>query len=156
MHEGAVSKLMCGAFVFLCASQSLSAPVLMLPVQVDEIGDCKGGEKSYDLRRVMILANKSIDIVDDTGRDRVSINGDEVNIEALASKQGAYVVKLPYKIENGANLDIEASLAFLNGELLVYWKETLQHHIFKQGLFRITGQRLEFVCEGRGGVTASH
>jgi hypothetical protein len=39
---------------------------------------------------------------------------------------------------------------------VLYWRETFQHRIYGQGLFRVVGQSLEPFCEGRAGVQASN
>ncbi len=51
----------------------------------------------------------------------------------------------------GASADVELKLGLYEQQIVLYWRETYRHRIYRQGLFRFEGQALVPMCEGEGG-----
>lgn len=136
-----------------------SVPVTSVPegeLEIDPVGSCAAGGKRFDLRRVMFLENRSIDIDGPDGPLRISLDEDSINIEALGGKarRSTYVNKIPYEI--GDDVDVQLKLALHDGKLVLYWKESFLYRTYRQGMFSIVGQDIAFLCEGNGGSWRSH
>lgn len=123
---------------------------------LDPIGTCEGGGRSYDLRRMLRLQNRSIDIDGPNGVLRVSIEKEMVNIQSVERSRArdVYGTNIGYQVRPDRDLDVELTLGYLNSELVLYWKETFQNRIYEQGIFRINRERIEFLCSGRGGIAS--
>jgi len=123
--------------------------------RLDPLGNCEGNGASFDLRRLMLIENRSIRMEGAHGELQVSVNREQVRIDAVrdGSAQPVYSTNIGYAAEPHGDLDVELKLGYLDGAPIVYWKETFQNRIYRQGLFRIVGERVEQLCAGRGGIT---
>jgi hypothetical protein len=88
-------------------------------------------------------------------RLRVTLDGETVRIEnlRLGRAHGFYYTNIGGEVEPDHDLDVDLRFARLARQTLIYWKETYQHKIYRQGLFRIVGEHVESLCQGRGGIT---
>ena len=133
------------------------APEVVVPsIPPPRVGNCVAREgTSFDLGKLLFLKTDSVIVERPLETLRISIKGERVEIEDLRSRQeGAYVTNIAGEVEPKVDLDVELKLAMMTGSLVVYWKETYQHRIYRQGLFRFVNGRPAAVCEGRGGSTS--
>lgn len=118
-------------------------------------GTCVTSDGAVDLRRVLFLENRSIDISDHGTPRRVTLVRESVTVQNLVD-QTTLVHDLGSDISATSDIDIQLRLILLDGNLGVYWRETYQHRRYRQGIFRIHGERLTSLCEGLGGANSSH
>lgn len=141
---------------FLAAS---AGPHVVVPdVRLDRVGNCVTGEgRLVGLRNLMFLENRSLDISSGDGSIRIILEGERVEIETLGPKpvRGIYSTNIGDEVDPNDDLDIELKLALLSERLLIYWKETYQNRIYRQGLFRVVNEKVESFCEGKGGLNSS-
>jgi hypothetical protein len=137
-----------------------ASPLVVVPQPaVDIVGDCVAAQgKSADLHTLMFLENRSIDIVGSKGSVRVTLNGERVQIRRIGpSADGAiYSLNIGDEVAPNDDLDVELKLGYMSGQLVLYWKETYQHRIYRQGLFGFFDDRVRSICSGRGGVNTSN
>ena len=90
------------------------------------------------------------------GPFRARVEEQTLLVEALGenSDRGTYLNRIDYQVgeDGGGNLDLQTQLAFVEGRLAVFWRETYRNRIYDQGFYGITGQGVEFICKGRGGI----
>jgi hypothetical protein len=105
------------------------------------------------MHRVMFLENQSIDIESENPPIRVSIRGENFFAEELGnnSRSRHFFESIDSIVDSTADLDIELKLAYFEGSLVLYWKETFHNRIYRQGLFSIIGHEVRRLCEGHGG-----
>lgn len=147
--------IMIAAFAMAVAAPAVT--VVSSP-QLDVIGNCAGtGGRSFDLEKLLLLENRTALMEGSDGTLRVSVAGERVEILRLRPKSdgSVYITNIGYEVEPRADLDVELKLALNSGELVVYWKETYKNRIYRQGLFRIMGQHVAALCQGRGGFDSS-
>jgi hypothetical protein len=143
------------------AGQSDPTPVAVVgegEVRFDDaIGDCDAGSRSINLRRLLFLADREVEIDGPHGPILVSVEGEYLYIYRAGQtpREALFGTNIGSEAEPRRNLDIELRLAVFDGRLVVYWKETFQHRIYEQGIYRIDGEEITFLCKGRGGVTTS-
>jgi hypothetical protein len=116
------------------------------------LGSCRGADGFLELRRIALLENRALDFRDSGKIFRVTVDGPKVRIEQLASREdhGIYVVNLENILKG--NPDIALTLGLLDDRPVVYWRETFVNRSHRQGIFKIKGQSLVPLCEGKGGV----
>ncbi len=120
------------------------------------VGYCRSDSGLTDLRRMMVLENQQIDVTGDQGRPlRVGLQGESVSFERLDGDRSRWVFNIGHIAGGEEYLDVELKLALVEDQLAVYWRETYQHRIYRQGLLRIVGDGLVRRCEGRGGLSSS-
>ncbi|HMG48123.1 MAG TPA: hypothetical protein VK614_11760 [Allosphingosinicella sp.] len=119
----------------------------------DPIGTCERNGRSFDLHRMMVLEDRPVDFDGPDGPLRVSIRGENILFEEVGpnARHGHYYTDVDYEIEPRDDLDIELKLAYFEGRLVLYWRETFQNRIYRQGLFSITGHEITALCSGQGG-----
>lgn len=122
---------------------------------IGPIGTCAAGGRVYNLHRLMILENHSVEVDGPHGPLRVNIAGQHVQIRKVDSKTNSivYSENIADAADPKGDYDVELKLGYFDGMLVVYWKETYRHRIYHQGLFRLTGESFSQLCAGRGGVT---
>lgn len=122
------------------------------------LGSCIGRNGPMDLSRVLFLENRVLDLTNRRVSVRVSVERQTVRIEELGQADGStYVVHMGSLVAEGEDdADIFLKLAFINNRHFVYWRETYQHRMFRQGLFEIVGHNLVPFCQGNGGTSSSH
>jgi hypothetical protein len=128
------------------------------PIEImSGIGSCAGNGRQVDLRHVAFLENRSIDFDQGQGMMRVSIEEETVYVRSLASGSTSptnyYDIGLT--VQQNGDADVDLKLGLLDGELVIFWRETFQHRMYRQGLFRPEATRLTPICEGRGGFDRS-
>jgi hypothetical protein len=131
--------------------------VSIVPADIPQrVGDCRTPQgASLDLGKVLFLETKSVIIEGVSETYRVVIEGERVKIYDLKPKrEGFYVTNIAYEVAPREDLDIKIKLAYISGELVLYWKETFEHQIYRQGLFHFVNARPVALCEGRGGSTS--
>jgi len=143
---------------------SLSAHPVQAPVTVTNsrqvplagrIGTCEADGRSYDLRRLMLLENQAVEIDGPHGPLRVSIAEEYVQIHSAGPRpaRAVYATNVGDAADPDGDLDVELKLGYFDGILVVFWKETFRHRIYRQGMFRIVGESVAPLCAGRGGIT---
>lgn len=156
---------MLATLFLLMGLQTISVGVSAEPESLSEtedrvgLGSCVGEAGPLDLRRVMLLQNRILDLGAAGSATRVTLEGQIVRIRALdpGSGEGESVGNVGNMIGRGdEDADVELTLGMFEGRPVIYWRETFQHHIYRQGLLRINGFALERVCEGAAGVEFSH
>lgn len=143
------------------AAQAPTQPRPMRPIQLteeqlrsfDPLGNCERNGRSFDMHRVMFLENRSVDIDGSNGPLRVSIDQAEVRVEDMrpASEHQRFIHDVADMIDPTGEIDIELKLAYFEGRLAVYWKETFQNRHYRQGLFNVVETDLISLCAGMGG-----
>lgn len=120
------------------------------------LGNCRSSDAAVDLGRMMVLENERLEIDGEGGRPtRVALQGGSVRFEHLDGDRGSYGFSIGDIVGGDEPLDVELRLALAEGQLAIFWRETFQHRIYRQGLLKIVGGELVRWCEGRGGVTSS-
>lgn len=130
---------------------SVSAEPSRIEADVGDLGSCLGDKGIFELRRIMFLTNRTIDI-DSAGKFRVTLDRQKVKIQRLSGASGGEV-----HIVNVGNIisgepDIVLTLGILDNRPVLYWRETFLHRRYRQGVFSIVGQSLVLLCQGSGGV----
>lgn len=144
------------AALLLSGCAGAAAPARAQPIvaaeqlELDGVGYCVGGAGPIDLRDVLFLQNRAVD----RGERRISIEYDQVLIATHAGEQRrTYYFDLNTMIDETEPPDIDLTLVLVDGELAVYWRETFQHRMYRQGIYAINDLRLEALCDGVGGMT---
>lgn len=155
-------------FALLVSSQAppppRTAPPIDTPITVTNsrpsalagrIGTCIADGRAYDLHRLMRLENQAVETDGPRGPLRVSIAEEYVQIHTAGPgpARAVYATNIGDAADPDADLDVELKLGYFDGMLVVFWKETFRHRIYRQGLFRIAGESVTPLCAGRGGVT---
>lgn len=135
----------------IAASQN--PPMTAQTLDLSGLGSCSTQNGFVDLRRVAFLENRSIDTESPTGTIRISVSEESVDIQSIGegSNHRTFVHDLGDQLGRGLDIDIELKLGILEGNLVVYWRETFQHKSYRQGLFTVAPPNLMPLCEGRGG-----
>jgi hypothetical protein len=151
-----VNITLAAALLTGAASIGQSPAVAVSDVQRAWVGTCEGQGRSFDLGLLMTLENRTIQIDRPDGRIQVRINGEHFFIERVreAATQTLFGVNTGNEVDPHADLDVELKLAYFEGQLVIYWKETFQHKIYRQGLFKVEADHLSLICTGRGGITS--
>ena len=139
------------------ADKPLTAPVPQIELKdIEQAGSCKGAAGNLDMQEVMFLENRSIDWKFPTKKIRVWLDRDKLHTSDPADPStGVTFLGVNYLLKGDP--DIVLKLAVQDGRLLVYWRETFQHRVFRQGLFVVLEDgRLDGLCEGRAGHWQSH
>jgi hypothetical protein len=123
------------------------------------LGSCIGQDGPIELRRALFLENRVLDFIGESGPMRIVLLGQTVRISSLnlSEDERIYDRNIGESVsgEQGT-ADVNLKLALFEGRLVVYWRETVQHRIYRQGLFRVNGSDLTALCEGRAGSETSH
>lgn len=144
---------------FIGALAAVSTPAVAgSPDNVQLLGSCLRAGKPEELSRILFLENRAIELADRNKMRRVSLVGQSVRIENLSATDGTvHVTRMGSIVSKGQDdADISLKLALLNGKSFVYWRETYQHRLYRQGLFEIIDHKLVLFCEGYGGTASSH
>jgi len=152
-----MSGLVFAAILFGTAADPPRTQTVILTEEIrqafDPVGDCEGNGRSFDLHRMMILEDRPVDIDSPDGPLRVSVHGEDLFFDAVGptSPDRRYYTNVDSEIDPRDDLDIELKLAYFEGRLVLYWKETFQNRIYRQGLFSIAGHAVVPLCTGHGG-----
>lgn len=114
---------------------------------------------SVDLRNVLFLENRSVNLERAPAGTRVELRGQTVLIRVgeRNDEETVFVIDVAERISEEPDLpDIYLKLAMYDDRLAIYWRETFLHRIYRQGLMSIQNNDLVSLCEGRGGVEVSH
>jgi len=119
------------------------------------IGTCEAGGRSYDLHRLLLLENQEAEIDGPLGPLRVSVAEEYVEIRTSGPppRRVIYATNIADAADPNGDLDVELKLGYFEGGLVIFWKETFHHRIYRQGMFRISSENVTPLCAGRGGVT---
>jgi hypothetical protein len=127
--------------------------------EISGIGSCLRQGSSVDLRRLWLLEQPTVVVDTPAGPLTVTAEGDKLRIAEAADEAGrrVYVWEIGYMFaDERGNADVRLRLGVLDSVLVLYWRETYQHRMYRQGLFRIAGREIVPLCEGEGGITWSH
>jgi hypothetical protein len=128
-------------------------------IVISEIGSCLRRGQPIDLRRLSLLESREVTVDSPAGPLWVTVQGDKLRIAepAVGGSRRVRVWEIGSLFEDErGRLDVRLSLGVLDRDLVLYWRETYQNRIYRQGLFRILDGELVPLCEGRGGVTRRH
>lgn len=121
------------------------------------LGSCISEHGPVDMRRVLFLENRAMEYESSRGRILITLQEQSVKIMRLGDSDTIYIRDIGSVVpHSGGDADIFVKLALLDNRLLIYWRETFQHRIYRQGLLRIRDVELSALCEGFGGTEASH
>lgn len=101
--------------------------------------------------QALFLENRSVSNINNTGLN-VSIHGERVRI--FSDTDQGRNTRIDWLVDQSADLDIDLKFAIYRDEVVLFWRETYRHRIFRQGMFRLEGESLVSICTGRGGSTA--
>lgn len=139
--------------------------IVVPPTRIDRdelmLGNCRSEDQVIDLRRMMIHEHRWLDVIGEHGRTRTRVSGESLVFERRdqVSPEGRtpiVVVDIGRILGGNEDLDIDLRLASVEGRFAVFWRETFQHRSYRQGLLEIVGETVVALCEGRGGIDASH
>lgn len=127
--------------------------------ELSAIGSCEGREGSIEMQKLWLLQNKEVEIETPDGPRTVTVDREKLSITEVRDDDST--LKRIWQIDEMLTdedewLDLQLSLGVLQGALVVYWRETFQNRMYKQGLFRVAGSELVPLCEGQGGINVSH
>ena len=125
------------------------------------LGDCLTRDgRRIDMDRVMFLDSRPVVFDAPGGPFRARVEEQTLFIETVGenSDRGSYYNRIDYQVgeDGGGALDLQIQLAFVEGRLAVFWRETYRNRIYDQGLYGLAGQGVEFICKGRGGIRVEH
>lgn len=104
----------------------------------------------------MTLAGERLDIAGERNRPlRVWLRGEAIYFERLDGDRSSWGFNIGHIAGREEYLDVELKLALVENQLALYWRETFQHRMYRQGLFRIVGDGLARWCDGEGGVSSA-
>lgn len=158
MIEVLVASLLLGATSPQDESLLMGSRLRQEPTQVNlRLGSCSSGERRIDMQRVMFLENRTL-LTSESQPRLIEVRRETATIE-MEDREGALTtsyVPIDALIDDEADLDLELKLVVFEGEVMVFWKETFQNRIYRQGLVKLIGQDFVPVCEGQGGSEVSH
>ena len=147
------------AFVF---APDQPPPLPTAPIDESDrmgLGSCLGQNGPIELRRALFLENRVLDFASAGGPARIALLGQTVRISARtpSGEERIYRSDIGEAVSGAAgDADVALKLALFEGRLVVYWRETVQHRIYLQGLFLVNGLGLTPLCQGRAGSETSH
>ncbi len=121
-------------------------------VEAVRYGSCLNAAGAVDMSRVWHLNNESVAVGDRVVRS----SGESVVIDLPNGSMLVLHVGLSLSEERGRDLDLNLSLAALDGEVMVYWRETFQHRVYEQGLLKVVGDDVQIYCSGAAGADSVH
>lgn len=119
-------------------------------------GSCIGDKGAIDLQTVLFIRNQSVTIDGETVArlDRQSVR---MSSAMKGPQKQVHVYNISSLVSNnGDSPDIYLEFALLAGRPHIYWRETYQHRLYRQGLFEIDGFSITPLCEGYSDVSTSH
>lgn len=123
-------------------------------------GVCKTKNESINMKELLYLKNDEIKFP--SKNMTLKIKGEAIRFE-LYNKVGEVTKTLITDLGadlaeryNKDDIDINIEFIFLNKNPAIYWRETYQHQIYRLGIYTIQDNRIEFYCDGVGGVSKSH
>jgi hypothetical protein len=109
------------------------------------------GDRPVYLSKVLFLGNQSIETAD--GK-RWEIDGEHVSVQTPDPEHDRRTRDVGDIAVPGEYLDVDLKFALVEGKFAVYWRETYQHRMYRQGLLKIDGEDLVKLCEGEGGISS--
>jgi hypothetical protein len=121
-------------------------------------GYCAAEAKKIDIKNLMFLKNTEIRLSLNPGYALIGIEGESLRIEKHNNSGSLVDTKiidvdksvLAHAKQTG-DIDIEMSFVLLDGSIAVFWKETFMHQSYRQGIFKLENDNLQWVCEGTAG-----
>ena len=151
-----INDLVLPALIILGASSaSIYKPLVIPDRPLDRTGSCHGDKEKFDLSNIIFIENQAITLESAVSKFEFSIDGESIKV-SQHGQDYVKVVDIGYEVEPKKDIDIELKFAFLDHNFVLYWKETYQHRIYRQGLFQLTGGNIQFLCKGEGGILKSH
>jgi hypothetical protein len=121
------------------------------------LGSCISENGPVDLNRVLFLENRSMSIDNSNEQTQATLRGQIIRFRVNDGEDTVYVQDIGTSIGvGGEDADVILKFAILDNRQFLYWRETYQHRIYRQGLFNIIGHQLTPLCQGHGGVDMSH
>ncbi len=148
----------CSAQAVDGGENAMASRLIVVPSRIDPdtvgLGYCGSDANSVDLTRIIIHERRWLDVFSAHGRTRVRVQGESVAFVRLEGDQRTTSFNLGDILDGESGIDIELRIASVENQLAVYWRETFQHRIYRQGLLRIAEEGLLPWCEGRGGISS--
>jgi len=124
------------------------------------LGSCiDQNRRPLQLRKIMFLETR--DFIQEMPQStmRVTLNRQTITIKITPRKgeESWRPIDVGGLVSRGdVDADVDLKLGLYENNLVLYWRETYKHRMYRQGLFRIKGQELIVMCEGYGGEDISH
>src|SRR5688572_22717947 len=96
------------SILIVAIAVSGAAPTVIAPPKVDALGDCVSAQgQAVDLRKVMFLENRSLDLQRGNETVRVTLRGERIELVKLGAKPdgGIYSTNIGDEVEPGDDLD---------------------------------------------------
>ena len=151
-----MSVIVLGFLAAIFSNPHSDAPLLSGQGASSELsGSCIGERGPINLSRALVLENRSLEWTGSSGPIRITLQRQSVIIALIGSPDGdTYPRNIGSLVAQGQdNADIFLKLVLLENEPIVYWRETFQHRIYRQGMFRVVGHSLTRLCDGEAGET---
>jgi hypothetical protein len=119
------------------------------------MGSCIGHKGPIALAQVMFLENRVLNWEGASTPIRISLSRQSASIKLLKAPKGdTFVHNIGVLVGDGTvEPDIYLKIAIFDKKPMIYWRETYQHRIYRQGIFAVSGHKLVRLCEGEGGET---
>jgi len=130
----------------------------LIATQLGPLGNCETPEgQQIAMGDILFIENRDIPLDGGDRTTRASIRGQYLDI-VRDGEQGVVTRRrmIEEEVDFGTDLDLELKFVLIDGAIGLYWRETFQHRVHRQGLFRITGERLSKICEGHRGISVDH
>jgi len=140
------------------APVSLPRAVIDLSNRVG-MGSCLSRHGPIELRNALFLENRALEFMGSRGLLRVELEGQVARISSRETSGDETISRTDIGElvdDHGSASDVGVKLALLDGRVVIYWRETFQNRIYRQGLLRIEGLALTPLCQGRAGTEISH
>jgi hypothetical protein len=142
------------ALVGLDATDGPSLPVVPDRESSAFLGSCQRENGSYlPLNKMLVLEADELTLDEPLPNTRLAVRRENVHV----TRNGATTTyNVPTALAGDDSIDLTLRLVTLEGDLLIYWRETFLHQRFRQGLMRLTTLGLQQVCQGMGGFDVAH
>lgn len=132
----------------------------LIRTRLDPLGSCATPDgQQIAIRDMLFIENRDIPWAGADGETRARIQRQTLYIDhdhdsSLGVGTSRQIIS--EEIDPDAHLDLDLKFVLIDGTIGLYWRETFQHRMYRQGVFRFTAQQLTKVCEGEGGISFSH
>ena len=126
-------------------------------------GSCLSEHEKIDLNEIYFLSDTKLVKKNTNGYELWEVDGEKFYLGQYSSG-GEFVSKyftnvsmeIVEKVKNSKDMDVQLSFVLVDGAVALYWKETFIHRVYNQGIFKINGNNLVYLCSGKGGIQSGH
>lgn len=87
-----------------------------------------------------------------SGKSVLLENESVVFVDGDEERGTGHVVRIDRTAEPVVDIDVQGQFVIIDGAPGLFWRETFQHRMYRQGLFLIQDEMLSSYCVGLGGV----